>query len=184
MDNSLEAIILSGKLQGEVVLIPRIPVILPDSPTHSKVWNFQLAWVSPNPVYKLGGVVENIVRSQNYIGKHGRKRNPNEIKRHKDSNATTQNALQNALLNKKKPIINKKYDVKASDEVFEIATIGMYARTAPTRHGLPNIFENTGHFTDPSSSDGYPCDQVHFGNDRRVVHETLHSTPEKKIQTG
>ncbi|GFX95674.1 uncharacterized protein TNCV_4886001 [Trichonephila clavipes] len=29
--------------------------------------------VSPNAVYKLGGVVENIVRSQNYIGKHGRK---------------------------------------------------------------------------------------------------------------
>ncbi|GFX93901.1 hypothetical protein TNCV_3412641 [Trichonephila clavipes] len=139
--------------------------------------------VSLNAVYKLGGVVENIVRSQNYIGKHGRKRNPNEIKRHKDSNATTQNVLQNALLNKK-PIINKKYDVKASEEVFEIATIGMYARTAPTRHGLPNIFENTRHFTDPSSSDGYPCDLVHFGNDRRVVHEALHSTPEKKIQRG
>ncbi|GFU47962.1 hypothetical protein TNCV_4967561 [Trichonephila clavipes] len=59
----------------------------------------------------------------------------------------------------------------------------MYARTASTRHGLPNIFETTGHFTDPSSSDGYPCDQVHFGNDRRVVHEALHSTPEKK-QSG
>ncbi|GFY32446.1 uncharacterized protein TNCV_3559541 [Trichonephila clavipes] len=29
--------------------------------------------VSPNTVYKLGGVVENIVRSQNYIGNHGRK---------------------------------------------------------------------------------------------------------------
>ncbi|GFT17558.1 hypothetical protein TNCV_4807941 [Trichonephila clavipes] len=58
----------------------------------------------------------------------------------------------------------------------------MYARTAPTRHGLPNIFENTVHFTDPSSSDGYPCDQVHFGNDKRVVHEALHSTPEKKYR--
>ncbi|GFV01799.1 hypothetical protein TNCV_2550531 [Trichonephila clavipes] len=56
----------------------------------------------------------------------------------------------------------------------------MYARTASRRHGLPNIFENTGHFTDPSSSDGYPRNQVHFGNDRRVVHGALHSTPEKK----
>ncbi|GFV27284.1 hypothetical protein TNCV_105971 [Trichonephila clavipes] len=60
----------------------------------------------------------------------------------------------------------------------------MYARTASKRHGLPNIFENTGHFTDPSSSDGYPRNQVHFGNDRRVVHGALHSTPEKKKSRG
>ncbi|GFV14837.1 hypothetical protein TNCV_4219311 [Trichonephila clavipes] len=148
-------------------------------PSYFRSSSFIRALVSPNPVYKLGGVVENILRSQNYIRNHGRKRNPNEIKGHKDSNATTQNVLQNALLNKK-PIINKKYDVKASEEVFEIATIGMYTRTAPTRHGLPNTFENTGHFTDPSSSDGYPFDQVHLENDRCVVHEALHSTREKK----
>ncbi|GFS52657.1 hypothetical protein TNCV_45401 [Trichonephila clavipes] len=41
--------------------------------------------VSPNVMYKLGGEVDNILRSHNYIGKHEWKRNPNEIKRHKDS---------------------------------------------------------------------------------------------------
>ena len=49
--------------------------------------------MSPNAVYKLGGELENIVRSHNYIGKHGRKRKPNEIKRHKECKATTQNAV-------------------------------------------------------------------------------------------
>ncbi|GFS75043.1 putative DD34D transposase [Trichonephila clavipes] len=34
-------------------------------------------------VYKLGGEVENILKSHNYVGKHGWKRNPDEIKRHK-----------------------------------------------------------------------------------------------------
>ncbi|GFV00537.1 hypothetical protein TNCV_3645151 [Trichonephila clavipes] len=34
----------------------------------------------PNVVYKLGGEVENILRSHNYIGNHERKRNPNEIR--------------------------------------------------------------------------------------------------------
>ncbi|GFX33059.1 hypothetical protein TNCV_5042271 [Trichonephila clavipes] len=43
MGNILEATILSGKLQGEVVLLPQIPMILSDSPTHSNVCNFQFA---------------------------------------------------------------------------------------------------------------------------------------------
>ncbi|GFW43732.1 hypothetical protein TNCV_4770811 [Trichonephila clavipes] len=42
---------------------------------------------------KLVGEVENILRSHNYIGNHERKRNPNEIKRPKDSEATTQNVV-------------------------------------------------------------------------------------------
>ncbi|GFY32116.1 hypothetical protein TNCV_2622531 [Trichonephila clavipes] len=40
----LEATILSGKLQGEVVLLPQIPMILSDSPTHSNVFNSLFAW--------------------------------------------------------------------------------------------------------------------------------------------
>ncbi|GFW60749.1 hypothetical protein TNCV_570951 [Trichonephila clavipes] len=40
MGNILEATILSGKLQGEVVLLPQIQMILSDSPTHSNVRNF------------------------------------------------------------------------------------------------------------------------------------------------
>ncbi|GFY05205.1 hypothetical protein TNCV_2206511 [Trichonephila clavipes] len=56
-----------------------------------------------------------------------------------------------------------------SQEVFEVTTIGMYARTTPTRHGLADMFENTGHFTDRSSSDGHSCHQVHFIIDRRVI---------------
>ncbi|GFS93301.1 retrovirus-related Pol polyprotein from transposon TNT 1-94 [Trichonephila clavipes] len=49
--------------------------------------------VSPNAIYKLGGNVENILRSHNYIGKHGRKSNPNEIKRHKDLKALIKNVV-------------------------------------------------------------------------------------------
>ncbi|GFT59979.1 hypothetical protein TNCV_4179961 [Trichonephila clavipes] len=51
---------------------------------------------------------------------------------------------------------------------FEIAAIGMYACTTPTRHGLADMFENTGCFTDRSSNDGYSCNQVHFRIDGRV----------------
>ncbi|GFV98472.1 hypothetical protein TNCV_624311 [Trichonephila clavipes] len=41
-------------------------------------------------------------------------------------------------------------------------TIGMDALTAPTRHGLADMFENTGCFTDHRSSDEYLCHKVHF----------------------
>lgn len=47
--------------------------------------------MSPNAEYKLGGEVDDIVRYHNYTGKHGG--NPNVIKRHKVSKATTQNAV-------------------------------------------------------------------------------------------
>ncbi|GFU40893.1 hypothetical protein TNCV_2466751 [Trichonephila clavipes] len=40
--------------------------------------------VSPNAPHKLGGEVENILRSHNYTGKQRRKRNPYKIRRHKD----------------------------------------------------------------------------------------------------
>ncbi|GFU36254.1 hypothetical protein TNCV_558991 [Trichonephila clavipes] len=43
MGKILEAIIFSGKLQGEVVLLPQIPMIPSDSPTLSNVCNFQFA---------------------------------------------------------------------------------------------------------------------------------------------
>ncbi|GFU01027.1 hypothetical protein TNCV_1816471 [Trichonephila clavipes] len=80
-------------------------------------------------------------KSYNYIGKHGRKCNPNEVKRHKET----------------------------SQEVFEIAAIGMYTRMIPTRYGLADIFENTGCFTDRCGSDGYSCHQFHFRIDEYVV---------------
>ncbi|GFX03530.1 histone-lysine N-methyltransferase SETMAR-like [Trichonephila clavipes] len=41
----------------------------------------------------------------------------------------------------------------ASEKMFEIAAIGMYARTTPTRHGLVDMFENTGRFTDRAAMD-------------------------------
>ncbi|GFW57935.1 hypothetical protein TNCV_1418821 [Trichonephila clavipes] len=41
MGNIPEATILSNRFQGEVVLLPQIPMILSDSPTHSNVCNFQ-----------------------------------------------------------------------------------------------------------------------------------------------
>ncbi|GFU69551.1 hypothetical protein TNCV_1351111 [Trichonephila clavipes] len=59
----------------------------------------------------------------------------------------------------------------------------MYARTAPTRHGLPKIFENIGHFTDPSSSDGYPCDQVHFET-TGVSYTRPFIAPQRKTSRG
>ena len=65
--------------------------------------------MSPNAVYILGGEVENIVRSHNYIEKHGRKRNPNEIKIHKDSKVTTQNAGMKEFLFSYKCKINDSY---------------------------------------------------------------------------
>ncbi|GFW39716.1 hypothetical protein TNCV_3188871 [Trichonephila clavipes] len=65
--------------------------------------------------------------------------------------------------------MNKKYDIKASQKVFDITVIGMYARTTPTGHGLADMFENTGCLKDHSSS--YECSshQVHFHIDVHVV---------------
>ncbi|GFV75090.1 hypothetical protein TNCV_3189431 [Trichonephila clavipes] len=86
--------------------------------------------VSSNVVYKLGGEVENILRSHNYIEKQGRKRNPKEeMKRRKD----------------------------ASPEVFQIAAIDMYGHRTQTRHRFVDMFENTECFTDRNSRDGYSC---------------------------
>ncbi|GFW46204.1 hypothetical protein TNCV_4210831 [Trichonephila clavipes] len=45
----------------------------------------------------------------------------------------------------------------------------MYAQTASKLHGLVDKFQNTGRFTNCSSSDGYSCDQVHYRIDWRVV---------------
>lgn len=45
--------------------------------------------------------------------------------------------------------------MKASMEMFETAATGKYARTTPTRHGLTDMFENTGCFTDRNSSGEY-----------------------------
>ncbi|GFW43731.1 hypothetical protein TNCV_4770801 [Trichonephila clavipes] len=47
-------------------------------------------------------------------------------------------------------------------KLYEIAAIGLYARMALTRHGLADLFQNTGRFTNRSSSDGYSRHQVHF----------------------
>ncbi|GFW97917.1 hypothetical protein TNCV_1426801 [Trichonephila clavipes] len=62
----------------------------------------------------------------------------------------------------------EKDDIIASQEAFEIAAIGMYARRVPTRHGLVDIFGNTGCFADRSNSVGYSCHQVNFRIDGRV----------------
>ncbi|GFW65623.1 hypothetical protein TNCV_3550461 [Trichonephila clavipes] len=45
----------------------------------------------------------------------------------------------------------------------------MHARTMPMRHGLVDMFENTGRFLDRSNNDGYSVHQVHFRIDGRVV---------------
>ncbi|GFV61458.1 hypothetical protein TNCV_2938001 [Trichonephila clavipes] len=62
----------------------------------------------------------------------------------------------------------------------------------PMQHGLVEMFENTGRFTDLCSSDSYSCHQVHFKIDGRVVnrdserfmfHQVLMHTSERlKIQ--
>ncbi|GFW53640.1 hypothetical protein TNCV_4815411 [Trichonephila clavipes] len=138
---------------------------------------------SPNTVYKLRGEAENNLRSHNYIGKHGRKRSTNEIKRHKDSKATTQNAVQNALLHKE-TTINEKYDIKASQVVFEITAIGIHIiKHLYVRHRRDIDCRTRSKilaFTDCRSGVGYLCHQVHFRIDRRVVYKALHGTPEKK----
>ncbi|GFU41157.1 hypothetical protein TNCV_3899691 [Trichonephila clavipes] len=72
--------------------------------------------------------------------------------------------------------------VKASQEVFEIVADDMYARTTPTRHGLTDILENIGRFSDHSSNNGYSCHQVNFRIDWHVVLNAFKDTPEKKNQ--
>lgn len=44
--------------------------------------------------------------------------------------------------------IIKKYDVKPSQDMFEISTIGKYAGLTTTLHGVADMFENTERFTD------------------------------------
>ncbi|GFX56739.1 hypothetical protein TNCV_494871 [Trichonephila clavipes] len=53
--------------------------------------------------------------------------------------------------------------------MFDIAAIGMYARTTLMLQGVMDMFENTGSFIDISSSDGYSCHQVHSRIDGCVV---------------
>ncbi|GFV23497.1 uncharacterized protein TNCV_4782081 [Trichonephila clavipes] len=55
--------------------------------------------------------------------------------------------------------------IKASQKVFEIAPIGMYARTT---QGWADMFENTGRFTDRSRRDRFmPPDPFQIS---RIVH--------------
>ena len=61
-----------------------------------------------------------------------------------------------------KSIINKKYFVKASQDVFEIATFGIYACTALTQHGFADMFENTRRFMDRSDSNVHSCPMVNI----------------------
>ncbi|GFV43061.1 hypothetical protein TNCV_1458901 [Trichonephila clavipes] len=56
----------------------------------------------------------------------------------------------------------RRFSVKALQEVLEISVIDMYASTKPKRHGLVDMFENSGCFTDRCSSVKYSCLQVHF----------------------
>ena len=57
---------------------------------HIYIYTYTL---SPIDVHKFGREVENIARSHNRTGKYERKRNPNEIKRHKDSKTSTKNVV-------------------------------------------------------------------------------------------
>ena len=52
--------------------------------------------------------------------------------------------------------------MKTSQELFEIAGIGIHACTTLIRHGLADMFKNTGRFTDHSNCNGYSCHQVCF----------------------
>ncbi|GFW04917.1 hypothetical protein TNCV_4881521 [Trichonephila clavipes] len=63
----------------------------------------------------------------------------------------------------------------------EIAAIGMNARTTTTRHGLADMFENTGCFTDRSISDGYSCHKVYFRIDGWVVNPGFESSMFRKV---
>ncbi|GFS88535.1 hypothetical protein TNCV_1461641 [Trichonephila clavipes] len=54
-------------------------------------------------------------------------------------------------------------------DVFEIPAIGMHARTTSMQRELAHMLENTRHFTDHSSNDGYSCHQVHFKIDGCVI---------------
>ena len=56
----------------------------------------------------------------------------------------------------------------------------MYARTIPMRHGLADLFENTGRFMDRSSAEGYSCHLINFRIDGCVIHNALRGTQEKK----
>ncbi|GFS79443.1 hypothetical protein TNCV_2369801 [Trichonephila clavipes] len=73
------------------------------------------------------------------------------------------------MLKKRRLRPSQKYNIKASKAVFEIAGFGMYALATPTRHGLADMFENTGLFSYCSSSVGYSYHQIHFRSDGRVV---------------
>ncbi|GFV03799.1 hypothetical protein TNCV_1877471 [Trichonephila clavipes] len=65
-----------AKNDANLALSPTLNYVSIESPFLYKDYIYR---VSSNAVYKLGGEVENITRSNNYKGKHGRKRNPNEI---------------------------------------------------------------------------------------------------------
>ena len=68
--------------------------------------------------------------------------------------------------------------------MFEIAIIGTYARTPPTRHGLADTFEKTRRFINCSCRDGYSLQKVNFRIDGRVIQKGLDGTQVKKISTG
>lgn len=74
------------------------------------------------------------------------------------------------------------YDWQASQEVFEIASIGMDAHNTATWHVLANTFDVTLCFADCSHSDGDSYHQVHLRNYGHVIHNVLQGTREKIIK--
>ncbi|PRD36136.1 UNVERIFIED_CONTAM: hypothetical protein NCL1_09537 [Trichonephila clavipes] len=59
--------------------------------------------------------------------------------------------------------------IKASQKVFEIAPIGMYARTT---QGWADMFENTGRFTDRSRRDRFmPPDPFQISRPQEIYFE-------------
>ncbi|GFT80728.1 hypothetical protein TNCV_1539711 [Trichonephila clavipes] len=68
-----------------------------------------------------------------------------------------------------------------SNEVFEIAAICMYVRATPKRHGLVEMFENTGCFTDRSSSDGYSYHYIQFRFGGQVVNRGFQTSMFRQI---
>ncbi|GFU31629.1 hypothetical protein TNCV_3282861 [Trichonephila clavipes] len=62
--------------------------------------------------------------------------------------------------------------MKASQEVCEVAAIGMYESTTSTRLRLTDMLQNTGCFTGRSSSNGYSYHRYHFRLGWHVVNRS------------
>ncbi|GFW86966.1 hypothetical protein TNCV_1383821 [Trichonephila clavipes] len=66
-------------------------------------------------------------------------------------------------------------------EVCEITTRSYLAGLSTALHGIPYVLEDSGHVTHPLGNYKYLNDDISKLRNGRLIHQTLHATPEGEV---